>query len=840
MSLQKKYLPGQVEPRLMEIWHAGKIYQFDAQADAPVFSIDTPPPTVSGNLHLGHVYSYTHPDIIARFWRMRGYNVYYPMGYDDNGLPTERLVEKQLGITAQQVGRKEFIEQCLKVSEAAIQDYKTLWKRAGLSVDWRYTYRTIDQRSRRICQLSFIELYRQGLAYRRESPAIWCPECRTSIAQAELNDLERESELVNLSFELEDGRILPIATTRPEMLPACVAIFVHLEDQRYCDVIGKRVRVPLFGQIVPILADPAADPGKGSGAVMCCTFGDTTDVAWWYQYQLPLIQTISPDGHMTHSAGKYANLSVNEARREIKQDLKRAGILTNHHPVPQSVRVHERCDTPVEYTLIKQWFIRLLNHKETLLELGDKVRWHPEHMGSRYKSWVENLSWDWCISRQRYFGVPFPVWYCTNCGEVILASEDQLPVDPNEDAPRTLCPCGSTSFSPETDIFDTWATSSMTPQIVGGWLDEDNNDLYNIVFPFSLRPQAHEIIRTWAFYTLAKSHYHFRALPWKDVLISGWGLAGEGMGKISKSRGGGPMAPVEMIQSYSADAVRYWAASTSPGKDTVISEEKIQLGSKLVTKLWNVARFAEPFIRQFTPPERGSDFSLYAYTPADRWILSHLQHLISRATVLLEGYDYAAAKSEMESFFWQDLSDNYLEMCKVRLYGEPSDAQTAGFATLYQLILTTIQLFAPYLPFVTEEIYRQIFLEISPDSLPCSIHRSRWPTPNPKLIDEAAEALGTHLISIITAIRRYKSEHSLPLGAGLNRLKLSLAVGSHLPSSVSQESISPFIQALAAAEQDLRGATRARLIDILPALDYPDKPGVILKSESGIWLQIEV
>ncbi len=846
MPLPKNYQPMEIEPHWVDLWQKEKVYHFDPLSEAPVFSIDTPPPTVSGNLHLGHVYSYTHPDIIARFWRMRGYNVYYPMGYDDNGLPTERLVEKQLSITAQGVGRREFIEKCLQVSETAIQDYQTLWLRAGLSIDWRYSYRTIEKRSRCISQLSFIQLYRQGHAYRREAPAIWCPECRTSLAQADLNDLERQSELCTLAFQLDNGDILPIATTRPELLPACVAVFVHPEDSRYIQYVGHQARVPEFGQLVPVIADPSAEPEKGTGAVMCCTFGDTADVSWWYRYQLPLVTAIGPDGRMTQAAGRYEGLLIEEARRQIKLDLERYGILTDRRLFPQTVRVHERCDTPIEYTVVKQWFIRILDQKERLVQLGEQVHWHPEHMKARYTSWVENLSWDWCISRQRVYGVPFPVWYCQDCGEITLADEDNLPVDPNEEIPGSPCTCGSNSFIPETDVFDTWATSSLTPQIVGHWRDENTtnglNSLYKSVFPFSLRPQAHEIIRTWAFYTIVKSQYHFQSLPWKDVLISGWGLAGEGMGKISKSRGGGPLAPLEMIQRYSADAVRYWAASTGPGKDTVISEEKILLGGKLVTKLWNVSRFAEQFIHQIYTSEKTDDLSdpnRYSYTPADRWILSRMHRLIRRTTSLLESYDYATAKSDIENFFWQDLADNYLEMCKVRLYGQPSKSRTAGLAALYQLLYSTLHLFAPYLPFITEEIYHQLFWELSPKDFSTSIHRSGWPSPNPAFEDDLAEAVGEHLTSIVSAVRRYKSERSLPLGAEINRLKLCANAAISVPVRSSLDDPAHLGLALEQAELDLRGATRARLIEIVPSFDFNAPIGTILDTGSGIQIQIE-
>ena len=803
MSLPKRYNPGEIEPKLLAYWQESGVYKFDLDSRKLVYSIDTPPPTVSGYLHLGHVYSYSHPDFIARFWRMRGYNIFYPMGYDDNGIPTERLVERRLGITVSQVGRATFIQKCLQVSEEAEKDYEDLWKRLGLSIDWGYTYRTIDDLSRHTCQLSFIDLYRKGMAYRREAPAIWCPECHTAIAQAELNDLERDNEFLNLAFsqvdvaKLSDKNVLPVATTRPELLPACVAVFVHPDDTRYRDLVGHQVAVPLFGQHVPVLADSAADPEKGTGAVMCCTFGDVTDVSWWYTRKLPLVQAIDRDGRMTSSAGSLAGLTIKDARKQVKQDLQEGGFLLGILPTRQSVRVHERCDTPVEYLITPQWFIRVLDYRQDLLKAGERIAWHPDHMQARYQSWVENLNWDWCISRQRYYGVPFPLWYCQACGEVILADESHLPVDPIVDLPPGPCKCGNTSFEPERDIFDTWATSSMSPQIVGQWLRK--NGLYDKVFPFSLRPQAHEIIRTWAFYTIVKTQYHFHALPWKEALISGWGIAGEGMGKISKSRGGGPMPPLEMIERYSADAVRYWAASTSPGKDSVISEEKIQNGSKLVTKLWNVARFSERFLEGYQPSA-----DLPRLSPADRWILSRSQRLVKRVTSLFEGYEYAAAKNEVEIFFWRDLADNYLEMCKQRLYDAGEIGEEGARYTLYHVLLILLKLFAPLLPYVTEAIYQGIFVDTSSSqaSREMSIHRSDWPIVDTRMDNPEAEKLGELLVAIATEVRRYKSDRNLPLGSELDRLQLATVDGA-------------LAEELCAARADLVSITRARQVDII-------------------------
>jgi valyl-tRNA synthetase len=784
-----------VEPRLQGFWQETGVYHFDPAAEGPVYSIDTPPPTVSGHLHLGHVYSYSHADFMARFWRMNGYNVFYPMGYDDNGLPTERLVERRLGIRAREIGREAFIEKCLQVSAQEERVYEALWQRLGLSIDWRYTYRTIDDLARRTCQFSFIDLYQKGLVYHKEAPSIWCSECGTAIAQAELADLERESVFYTLAFRLADGAMLPIATTRPELLPACVAVFVHPDDARFTALVGRQVTVPLFGQTVRILADPGADPEKGTGVVMCCTFGDTADVEWWYTHQLPLQVAIDREGRLTDTAGCFARLTVAEGRRQIVEALEENGLILDRQPIPQSVRVHERCDTPVEYIVTKQWFIRLLDAKEEFLAVGEKIVWHPDHMQARYRAWVENLNWDWCISRQRYFGVPFPVWICDTCGEVVLADEAQLPVDPLEQRPAHPCACGSTSFTPERDVMDTWATSSLSPQIVGRWLAEEPlaERLYGRVFPMSMRPQAHEIIRTWAFYTVVKSHYHFGALPWKEAAISGWGLAPEGAGKISKSRGGGPMAPQEMIELYSADAARYWAASTGFGKDSVISEKKIQAGAKLVTKLWNVARFSQRFLLAYEASREAPPLSL-----ADRWILSKAQRLVERATALLRDYDFAAAKSETETFFWQVLADNYLEMCKLPLYEENSPG--ARYA-LRAVLLTVLKLFAPFLPYVTEEIYQGLFAAGGD-----SIHRSSWPVVDEALIDGQAEAAGDVVVEIATAVRRYKTAHQLRMGAELARLQVAV-----------QDNV--LHRALREAAAAIRSVTRAERVEIVEQID---------------------
>jgi valyl-tRNA synthetase len=798
MGLSKHYIPSEQEPALDALWQQTGLYHFSLDSDTPVFSIDTDPPTVSGNLHLGHVFSYTHTDIIARFWRMRGYNVFYPMGFDDNGLPTERLVERRLGLRAADIGRAAFIERCLAISEEAERDYRALWTRLGLSVDWRYTYRTIDDAARRTSQWSFLDLYRRGLAYRQTAPVIWCPECRTAIAQAELDDLDRESTFYTLGFRLPSGATLPIATTRPELLPACVAVFVHPDDARYASLVGQHVTTPLGGEVL-VLADPRADPAKGTGAVMCCTFGDATDIEWWREYNLPTRVILGRDGRLTEDAGDLAGLPIAEARARIVASLRERGLLLGEQSITQSVRIHERCDTPVEYIVAPQWFVRALDFKPELVAAGERIAWHPEHMGARYQQWVENLKWDWCISRQRYFGVPFPVWYCDACGEIVLADESQLPVDPLETQPLRPCPCGSTSSTPDEDVMDTWATSSLSPQIAGRWMTEPG--LYERVFPFSMRPQAHEIIRTWAFYTILKSLREWDAVPFRNVAISGWGLAPAGTAKISKSRGGGPIAPMALFEKYSADAARYWSASTGPGKDAVISEEKIALGAKLITKLWNVARFAERFVERYQPPLAAPPLS-----PADRWILARAQRLVARVTALMTDYDYAAAKSEIEAFFWQALADNYMEMAKSRLYDAHAEGHAGARYTLRAVLLTVVKLFAPFLPHVTDAIYRELFA--AGDGAE-SVHVSAWPIADDTLTDSADEAGGDALVDIATAVRRFKSEASISLGAELARLQLATADTADTALAAT----------LRAAAADLRSVTRARQVEVGDRLD---------------------
>jgi valyl-tRNA synthetase len=787
--LPNRYDFREAEPRLSALWAESGTHAYDADGDGPSFSIDTPPATVSGQLHLGHCYSYTQADVIARYRRMRGDRVFYPMGFDDNGLPTERFAEQTLGRKARDMGRTAFIAACLELTHQTEAGFETLWRRLGLSIDWRYRYSTIAPEARRVSQWSFIELFRSGLAYAQEAPTLWCPECQTAIAQAEVDDAELPTQLTTLAFALPDGNALPIATTRPELLPACVAVFVHPNDHRYVHLVGATARTPLFDLEVPILADAAADSMKGSGAVMCCTFGDSTDVRWWRTHDLPLRSAIGRDGRMTALAGPYAGLTAAEARARIRDDLMAGGFVLRQETLAHTVGTHERCGTPVEYLSTRQWFIRILDQKPRLREAGRRIRWYPAHMRTRYEHWVEHLQWDWCISRQRSFGVPFPAWTCRACGATLLADREQLPVDPQVTQPPRPCACGASDFAPEPDVMDTWATSSCTPLILGRWPDDPAWRTQHV--PNSLRPQAHDIIRTWAFYTIVKALYHTGDIPWRAVMVSGHGLSAERR-KISKSKEHHEAGPLEVIERESADALRYWATTGRTGADSPFSPETIAAGRRLVTKLWNAGRFAEGRLADFAPGEAAE-----TPLPTDRWLLARLAHTIARATAELDAYEYAAARAEVERFFWSDLCDNYLELAKARLYGKEGPARRAAQGTLYQALLAVLKLLAPYLPYVAEALYRGTFADR--ERAP-SIHRARWPEPDPAWRDAAAEATGQTLLEILGQVRRYKAEHDLSVGAELAGLRIALGAGQ--------------IEGVRAALIDLQSATRAHHITL--------------------------
>jgi valyl-tRNA synthetase len=797
--LPNRYNFREIEPKLAQFWADHNTYAFDSHGSCSTFTVDAPPPTVSGELHIGHCFSYTQTDVMARFHRMRGERVLYPMGFDDNGLPTERFVERTIKRKATQMERGDFLKHCLELIEQTEDRFEALWRRLSLSVDWAYRYSTISPQAQRASQWSFIQLYQAGRAYTQLAPTLWCPECQTAIAQAEVDDMTLPTLFSTLTFKLQDGSTLPIATTRPELLPACVAIFVHPTDKRYAHLIGSFASIECAGFSqkprieVPILADEQADPTKGSGAVMCCTFGDSTDVSWWRSHQLPLLAAIGRDGHMTVLAGPLAGLSVTEARRRILQHLSQHGLILHQETIEHNVGTHERCGTPVEYLQTRQWFIRVLDQKERFLQAGRQIRWHPEYMRTRYEHWVENLQWDWCISRQRFLGVPFPAWTCRACGEIMLATQDQLPLDSRVTAPSKPCACGSTDFEPEPDVMDTWATSSCTPLIISRWAENDPV-WFAQHFPVSLRPQAHDIIRTWAFYTIVKSVYHTGKAPWDTITISGHGLSSE-RNKISKSKAHSEAGPLALIEQESADALRYWATSVKAGNDTPLNLETIATGRRLVTKLWNACRFAAGRLQDLTREQIATEQLPAHLLPTDRWLLSRLAHTIEYATAELARGEYSTARAEVERFFWSDLCDNYLELAKSRLYREEGPERAAAQWTLYQALLATLKMLAPYLPFVTEEIYQQLFRQWETIE---SIHLTAWPVSHEYWIDAEAEEAGKALLEALRQVRRYKAEQGLSVGAELAMLTIKIPTKLY--------------PALQAALIDLKSATRAREI----------------------------
>jgi valyl-tRNA synthetase len=783
---EKPSLEG-LEARWRARWEADGTYRFDrTKARDQVFSIDTPPPTVSGSLHPGHVCSYTHTDTVARYQRMRGKEVYYPMGWDDNGLNVERRVQLLTGTRCDPtlpydpdfrppekvskkdkplpVSRPNFVELCGEVVEQLEQTYFDLWSDIGLSVDWNYTYRTIGPEAIRASQRGFLRLLKRGLAYRSESPTLWDVDFRTAVAQAELQDRELPGAYHKIRFEGPDGPIW-IDTTRPELLPACVALVAHPDDERYQPLFGQTATTPLFGVEVPIVAHELAAPDKGTGIAMICTFGDTTDVLWWRELGLALRATVQRDGRLRPltwgepgwetidkeaaqaAYDELAGNTVKQAQARAVELLTEAGLMEGEpRPITHPVKFWENGTRPLEIVTSNQWFIRYPDKKD-LIARGEQLNWWPDFMRVRYENWVNGLQGDWNITRQRFFGVPFPAWYPIDAeGEVdylspIVADEEDLPVDPTTrpapgyDESQRNQPGG---FAADPDVMDTWATSSLTPQIVTGWVDDP--DLFSRTFPMDLRPQAHEIIRTWLFYTVVRSHYEHDALPWANAAISGF-VFDPDRKKLSKSAGNAPDDPTRLITRFGADAVRYWAAGGRPGMDIAFDEKQMKIGRKLAIKLLNASKLA---------------LGLEATTtgtvthPVDASMLAALAGLVDEATTAFDRFDYARALERTEAFFWS-FCDDYLELVKNRAYGAAGDEGRASARAALGLALEAqLKLFAPVLPFVTEEVWSWW--------QPGSIHRSGWPEAaslrpaggDPSVLAVAGEVLGL--------VRKAKSE----------------------------------------------------------------------------------
>jgi valyl-tRNA synthetase len=759
-----------VEAAARELWEAHDIYRYDRDGDGPVFSVDTPPPYVSAaHLHVGHAMSYSQPDFIVRYRRMLGERVFYPIGFDDNGLPTERYVEQAHGVRAVDMPRAEFNALCLAETGRVAERYEDLWRRLGLSVDWSLRYSTIDARCQRTAQTSFIKLHEAGHLRRAQDPILWCPEDRTSLAQADVEDLERTSRLHTIRF----GDGILIATTRPELLPACVALYHHPGDTRYAGL--ERATVPLFTYQVPVLTDESVDPDYGTGLMMVCTFGDNEDVLKWRRDHLDLRLVVEPDGRLGELAGEFAGMPLTQARSAIVKALDEAGLLVSSEPVRQVVGVHERCQTPVEFQIRPQWFIAVREHADRFRARAAELEWVPPFMRRRLEDWIDGLKWDWNITRQRRYGVPFPVWFCAACSAPVLARLEDLPVDPLADKPPvSSCPsCGRGELAPDPDVMDTWMTSSLSPQVNDGWALGGTDPA---LAPMSMRVQAFEIIRTWLFYSVVQSELLFGRVPWRTALISGWGLSEQGK-KLSKRNldsstgpdGYNRYVPDDVMDKYGADAVRLWATRGRIGTDLRYNEKDIRTGRKFAVKLWNVGRFLSMNLGDLdvpaaAPPPGERDI-------VDRWLLSHLADTVAEATAAFGAHDYMQAHQAASRMFWSVYCDRYLEMIKDRLGDrDGGDSTNRDWArrTLWESFRVLLGLFAPFAPFVTERMYQQFY---RPHEGTVSLHLTRWPEPDERWRgDRPAVDAVDQLTVILDATRALRSGQRLGNSARLSRL----------------------------------------------------------------------
>ena len=786
IKLTDKYDPKTREKFWQNHWKENKIFAWKNDLPkAQTFVIDTPPPTVSGVLHIGHVFSYTQADFVARYMRMSGKDVFYPMGFDDNGLPTERLVEKiidkKAGVFEAENGHGSFVKKCREVVFEAEKEFEILFNSIALSVDWDQKYQTISPESQKISQASFVDLYRKNLVEKKFEPVFWDISDRTALAQADLIDKEVEGVMNEIEFSIEgsDEKII-IMTTRPELLPACVAVMVHPEDERYKKFHGQNAVTPLFGVKVQIIADDLVQLDKGTGAVMCCTFGDETDIRWWKKHNLPLKIIIQKDGRID-------GISIKQFKEKVIEDLKAKNLLLKQETIRRPVKCAERSGVPIEILVAPQWFIKILDKKELLKSKAAECNWFPEYMKVRIDQWIDGLQWDWCISRQRFFGVAFPVWYSKRAGEegkILVADPSQLPCDPNVDLPNGY---SRDEVTAETDIMDTWATSSISPQLSSKGISSEisfDKQRHEKLFPADLRPQAHEIIRTWAFYTIVKSALHQNSIPWKNLMISGWCLAADKT-KMSKSKGN-VVTPTSLIEEKGSDIVRYWASTLHLGADTAYSEEVFKIGQKLITKFFNAAKFASMNFALLQDDAKVNEAS-------DLWILARLQQVVERATKEFESFEYARAREAIEEFFWRDFCDNYLEICKVRSYGiaaekvagielndqqkaEISSKQQSAILTLRICLNTLLKLFAPFIPHICDEIYSVFFADEFAKNNSVNA-RGNWPQVNSKFYNDGLIEDGKLLLDVIFEVRKFKSEKNISMKTTVEKVRVARVAG---------------------------------------------------------------
>ncbi|MFB6074574.1 MAG: valine--tRNA ligase [Haloarculaceae archaeon] len=751
-DLPETYDPDSVESRWRDEWQETDVYRYE-DTGSPDYVIDTPPPYPTGNFHIGNALGWCYMDFAARYRRLRGEDVKFPQGWDCHGLPTEVKVEEEQGIHRTDVPREEFREMCIEHTEDQIDAMKTTMRDLGFSQDWKLEYRTMDPEYWGETQRSFVRMAEDGYVYRDEHPVNWCPRCETAIADAEVETEEGvEGMLYYLTFPGVDGEGLEIATTRPELLAACVSMAVHPDDERYADRVGDTFEVPLFGHEVELIADADADPEFGTGAVMICTFGDKQDVTWWAEHDLDLRVAFTEDGHLTDLAGEYAGRSIEEAKAAIVDDLEREGYLEDSEPTEQAVGQCWRCDTPIEILSKEQWFVEV--NREEILDAAREVAWIPEHMFDRLEDWTQGMEWDWVISRQRVFATPIPAWFCASCGHVHVAGEDDLPVEPTTAGPGIDCPeCGADAWRGETDVMDTWMDSSITALFHQGWPDAD-------FAPTTLREQGHDIIRTWAFYTILRTVALEGEIPWEEALINGM-VFGEDGNKMSKSRGNF-VQPEAVVEEHSADAFRQaMALGGQPGSDIQFQWKEVTSASRFDTKVWNITRFAADHLDGDREPMTDP-----AYRDADEWILTRCAGVADSVAEHMDAYRFDAALRELREFVWHDLADDYLELVKGRLYdGRPGERDAARQA-LFGALSASLRMLSPFAPFLAEEAWHGL------PRTEGSVHAADWPAIDTGEFDPEAGAVGDLIADVAATVRGWKSDAGMALNADLDRVEV--------------------------------------------------------------------
>ncbi|MGD9131870.1 MAG: valine--tRNA ligase [Candidatus Bathyarchaeota archaeon] len=793
----KKFNLLTIEEKWQQNWETMGIYRFDrADGSRPVFTIDTPPPYPSGDFHMGNVLNWTYIDALARYKRMRGYNVLFPQGWDCHGLPTEVKAEETYKIKKTDVPPAEFIKLCKKLISKYVDIMKTAVKRLGCSVDWTTEYRTMDPNYWKNTQLSFIMMHKKGLIYKGTHPISWCTRCETAIADAEVEHEQKDGTLYYIKFMLEDGNHLTIATSRPELLQACVTVAVNPEDERYSKYIGKNITVPLADRQVKIIAEKEVDPEFGTGVLMICTYGDKADVQAVSALKLSPIILVNDKGRLNENAGKYEGLTVTEARKAIVKDLESEGLLEKTEPLHQEVGCCWRCKNTIEILEHEQWFMKTRLFTEQVKKSTLDVTWYPDYMKKRMIDWANSLDWDWVISRQRIFATPIPIWYCKKCGEIILAEPDWVPIDPRSEPPRIdRCPkCGSTEFVPETDVLDTWFDSSLTCAVHAGWPDSKE---WRKLYPADVHPSGYDIIRTWAYYLMVRSLALFDEKPYRSVLINGMVLGTDGR-KMSKSLGNFVATP-DVFQKYGADAPRQWATGGgATGSDIPFRWEDVEYAWRYLRKLWNASRFAGMHLKDYNPNQKPAKLELI-----DRWLLSKMERVTQKVTEAMENCQFNVATDEIRKFTWHSFCDNYIEAVKHRLYQSETfgeEKRTAAQYTLYTAIYRILQLLAPISPHIAEEIYQIMYAD---DKKLESIHVSPWPTLQEELVDEEIEKKGDLVVAVMGELRRNKAENQKPLNVPIK--KLILYTEDKQKADI-----------LANAEEDLSGTLKVEQLVIQP------------------------